>query len=187
MRKPVKWTLIGFGIFVLVAALVGGLIFIGSAFFSGIKKGIKEASVIETKQIEKAETTVPELKAGGEFINNGVKIALTKYEIEKTNIDKNLLWVYLRVENADSSPHGHIYPWDFYIYYGGRKGDPLFNFTDVEGGRKMYDPGSYDKINPGEIYEGWTSQYIPIDWKAENIDIRLEPLFGGTRCIWKFK
>lgn len=198
MKKPVKWTLIGLGIFVFVAVVVVIIIFVGSAVFSVAVEGIKKASTIETKQIEKSETTVaeitaaaettgPALMAGQEFIYNGLKISLTKYEIMETNIGKNELWIYLYVKNVGNDSRSHIYPWDFYIYYNERKGEPLLNFADIEGAKKMYDVGSYDKINPGEICEGWTSQYIPIDWKAENIDIRLEPLFGGTRCIWKFK
>ena len=195
MRKPVKWTLIGLGIFVLVAVIVVVVIFVGSAVFSVAVEGIKKASTVETKQIEKAEitaaeitvtaeTTEPVLTAGQEFIYNGIKIALTKYEITETNIGKNELWVYLYVKNVDDAPRSHIYPWDFYIYYNGRKGEPLFNFGDIEGAKKMYDVGSYDKINPGEICEGWMSQYISTDWKAEGIGIHLEPLLGGIRCIW---
>lgn len=57
MNKPVKWTLIGIGIFIgiLVVAVV---IFFISAVVSGIKEGITEASTPETKQVEQAEEEI---------------------------------------------------------------------------------------------------------------------------------
>ncbi len=146
-----------------------------------------EAPLEEEKEITGEEGISEELETGQEFIYQGRKIILTKYEIVETNIDKNLLWVYLYVENIGNVPHEHINDCDFIIYHKGRKAEPLFGGFGPEEGRKGYDIGSYDKLYPGEVCEGWISNYISTGWKAEDIEIRFEPLFGGTECIWKLK
>lgn len=91
------------------------------------------------------------------------------------------------VENIDNVPHEHIYDGYFVIYHDGREDGFLSDGPYTEEGRKMYDVGSYRELNPGEVCEGWTSYYIPTDWKAEDIEIHFEPLFGGTRCTWVLK
>jgi len=250
MRKPVKWTLIGLGIFVFVVMVVVSTFFISSAVVSvaieglsntmaeQVKKEIPNAlteteireiireektetlSVEELKQVREflkemealkqveqakeevateevsktgsEETTgtkegLQELITGQEFIYNGVKIALTKYELVPTNIDKNLLWAYLYVENIDTVPHEPLNGMEFIIYYKGREVVGLCSGFTAEEGKKGYDTGSYRELYPGEVCEGWISNYIDPDFKAEDIEIHFEPLFGGTRCIWVLK
>ena len=138
------------------------------------------------KSIGKKEG-LQELTTGQEFIYNGVKIALTKYELVPTKVDKNLLWVYLYVENIDNVPHEYINSMDFVIYDKGRKDGILCGGPTFEESKKGYDTGAYDKLYPGEIAEGWAGYYIEPDWKAEDIEIRFEPLFSGTKCIWLLK
>ena len=204
MRKPVKWTLIGLGIFIGVI-VVTFLVFFISATICGIKEGIKKTFTPETRQIEQAketettkeipkvekkETTATQLESsklepGQGFIYNGVKIALTKYEILPTNIDKNQLWAYIYVENIDKVPRSHIHEWDFVIYNKGRETNSLFFTISLFEDRKMYTTGEYKELNPGEVREGWTSAYIPADWKAEDIEIHFKPFLSGARCIWK--
>ena len=206
MRKPVKWTLIGLGIFIGVI-VVTFLVFFISATICGIKEGIKKTFTTETRQIEQAketetteeipkaekkETTATQLESsklepGQGFIYNGVKIALTKYEIEPADwTDKNILWVYLYVENIDNVPHNHIYgDMDFKLYHNGREDGYLGSFNLA--GRKNYDTGPYSKLYPGETCEGWLNEFIPTDWKAEDIEIHFKPFLSGTICIWKLE
>lgn len=229
MRKPIKWTLLGLGLFVLVAFVVSVTFFISSAvvsvaigessktiaeqFKKQIPKAISETEIRqivkeeidktltvkeketteETPKAEEKETTTTQLESsklepGQEFIYNGVKIALTKYEIKPTNINKNELWAYLYVENINNVPHEHIHSEEFVIYDKGRKDGILFGAPGLEEGRKLYDTGSYDKLNPGEICEGWVRHYIEPDWKAEDIEIHFVPSLSGIEeCIWKLK
>ena len=138
------------------------------------------------KSIGKKEG-LQELTTGQEFIYNGVKIALTKYELTPTHtVDKNLLWVYLYVENIDDVPHYHIYDMDFVIYHNKREDSGLSGFG-LEEGRKYYSTGSYNKLNPGEVREGWIDSFIPTDWKAEDIEIHFKPMMSSTQCIWLLK
>ena len=185
MRKPIKWTLIGLGIFTAVVIVAVIIIFAGLFVSAGVS-AIKEVSTPETKTLTAVEGP-QKVITGQEFIYNGIKIVLTKYEIVPTNIDKNLLWVYLYVENIDSVPHEHICSEEFVIYDKGRKDGILISVPGVEEGKKAYNIGSYDKLNPSEICEGWTSYYIEPEWKSEDIEIHFEPLFGGTGCIWLLK
>jgi len=172
------------------------------------EKDIKEVSTPETKQVEQAKEEVAteeiekledekttgsqgiseELETGQEFIYDGRKITLTKYEIVPTNtIDKNLLWVYLYVENIDNVPHEHIYDMDFTIYHNGREDGELIGFG-LEEGRKYYSTGEYRELNPGEICEGWIDSFIPTDWKAEDIEIHFRPFLSSfSLCIWKLE
>lgn len=159
------------------------------------KLSIPKEEEAELKEVEKVketkakEVTVKqeELKAGQEFIYDGVKIALTKYEIVETNIDKNLLCVYLYVENIDDKPHEHIWGEEFVIYHQGREDGILCKHLDNKEGRKGYDTGAYRELYSDEVCEGWTSFFINPDWKAEDIEIYFKPGIGGTRCIWVLK
>jgi len=206
MRKPVKWSLIGVGIFVGIVIVAVIILFVALFISAGVS-AIKEVSTPETKQVEQAEEEVAteeipeveseeatgtkeglqELITGQEFIYDGRKITLTKYEIVPTNtIDKNLLWVYLYVENIDNVPHEHIYDMDFTIYHNGREDGGLIGFG-LEEGRKYYSTGEYRELNPGEVCEGWIDSFIPTDWKAEDIEIHFKPMMSGTQCIWVLK
>lgn len=206
MRKPVKWALIGLGPFVFVVIVAVIIIFVGLFINVGIS-AIKEVSTPETKQVEEAkeEVTTKEifevkseetmgtkeslqnLTTGQEFIYDGRKITLTKYEIVPTNtIDKNLLWVYLYVENIDNVAHEQIYEWCFTIYNSGREDGGLSGFG-LEEGRKYYSIGGYKELNPGEGCEGWIDGFISKDWKAEDIEIHFKPMMGSTQCIWVLK
>jgi ABC-type transport system involved in multi-copper enzyme maturation permease subunit len=206
MRKSIKWTLIGIGIFVAVVIVAVIILFVGLFISAGVS-AIKEVSTHETKHVEQAEEEVAteeiekledekttgsqgiseELETGQEFIYDGRKITLTKYEIVPTNtIDKNLLLVYLYVENIDNVPHEHIYDMDFTIYHNGREDGVLIGFGLGEG-RKYYSTGEYRELNPGEVFEGWIDSFIPTDWKAEDIEIHFKPMMSGTQCIWVLK
>jgi len=206
MNKPIKWTLIGLGIFILVAVVAVIIIFLGMCISAGVIT-FKETFTPETKQVEQVEEEVAteeiekledekttgsqgiseELETGQEFIYNGRKIVLTKYDITPTHIDKNLLWVYLYVENIDNVAHSHIYgDMDFIIYHKEREDGYLGSIAGMGEGRKMYETGPYHELSPGEVCEGWIGTYIPTDWNAENIEIHFEPGFGPyTPCIWK--
>ncbi len=207
MRKPIKWTLIGTGIFVGAVIVAVIIIFVGVFISTGVSV-IRKDLTPETKQVEQAKASVTtkegskaeseeatgtkeslqNLITSQEFIYNGVKIALTKYEITPTNtIGKNLLWVYLYVENIDNVPHKHIYDMDFTIYHNGREDGGLIGFG-LEEGRKYYSTGEYRELNPGEVCEGWIDSFIPTDWKAEDIEIHFKPFLSGIeKCIWKLK
>lgn len=179
MRKSTKWTLIGLGIFIGVVIVAVIIIFVGLFVSAGVS-AIKEVSTPETKQVEQAEEEVAieeiskaeseeatgtkeglqNLTTGQEFIYNGVKIALTKYEITPINIDKNLLWVYLYVENIDNVPHNHIYDeMNFITYHKGREDGYLSGIPGILEGRKMYDTGEYSELYPDKVCEGWTCTY----------------------------
>ena len=150
-------------------------------------KEVEKVEEAETKEVTVKQEGLQELKAGQEFIYDGRKIVLTKYELVETNIDKNLLCVYLYVENIDDKPHEHIWSEEFVIYHEGREDGILCKHLDNKEGRKGYDTGAYRELYPGEICEGWTSFFIDPDWKAEDIEIYFKPVIGGTRCIWVLK
>lgn len=152
-----------------------------------IEESEEEVATEEEEETTGSQGISEELKTGQEFIHEGRKIALTKYEIMGTNINKNLLWVYLYVENIYDVPHMHIHSEEFVIYHDGREDGILLGAPGPEEGRKLYDIGSYNKLYPGEAIEGWTSYYIDSEWKAEDIEIHFKPMIGGTVCIWQLK
>lgn len=149
-----------------------------------------ETSLTEEKEITGEEGISEELDTGHEFIYQGKKIVLTKYEFVQesllTDDGEKLLYVYLYVENIDNVSHNHTYDYDFVIYHQDREVEPLMR-TILDEDRESYDIGEYNELNPGEICEGWTFVIIPLDWKADDVEIHFKPLFGETKCIWLLK
>ena len=164
--------------------LVFILILIFALACGGVKPSEKEIS--ETKPKEKYQ----ELEIGQEFIYEGKKIMLTKYDILEcatlSDQGEKELSIYLYVENTENVSRHHIYSFDFELYHKGRKATGFLP-DSICNGRKFYDTGDYAELYPGEICEGWIGAIIPLDWKPGDLEIHLEDPIFGTHCIWKLK
>jgi outer membrane murein-binding lipoprotein Lpp len=134
------------------------------------------------------------LKIGEEFLYQGKKIILKKYEIlQCDNLaekDKKELFIYLYVENIDDKSRYHVLDINLYLYANGKKYKPLLGFIGGKSEcdtRRLYSIKDSDEIYPGEIYNGWLRTTIPLDWKLSDLKIHFDDTFGTTQSIWKLE
>jgi len=152
-----------------------------------VKEEATEEATLEEKEKPKGE--YEERKIGQEFIYQGIRIILQKYETVSCSYlsDRGYkeLYVYLYVKNINTKPHDHIYSYNFVLYHNGKKDVAFFGSVSLCEDRKMYDVGTGEELKPGEIVEGWISTVIPESWNTENLEVHFEEIILGTHCIWK--
>ncbi|MCL5069698.1 MAG: hypothetical protein M1308_02195 [Actinobacteria bacterium] len=185
MRKSIKWTLIGIGIFIGVSLILTVTFFIGATIL-GIKGFISEYEPVEVN-----------LKLGQAIKYDGLMVSIMDYKftdsykdyymkLNKPQEGAKYFWIYVKAENIGNDELDLPGDYWFHVYY---KDSELSLISYMFEGIHMENTYISKSVYPSYGAEGWL--IYEVYEKAEQKDMKVYYSYSKDKtpvnCIWKLE